>query len=282
MDAVPITLGAVFGGFAAQVSAALEHLEQAKAGLLELALGGTAVGTGLNAPDGFAALVATRIAARTGIAVAEARNHVAANAARDALVHLSAALRGVAITLHKVANDIRLMGSGPHAGLAELRLPELAAGSSIMPGKVNPIIPEVVVQVAAQVVGNDAAVAFAGAGGAFEITATIPVIGRNVLQSTHLLASAASVLADKCVTGLAADVERMRAYAEASPSVVTGLNASLGYAEAADIAKEALRTGTAIREIVLARGHVREGRITEAELDAALDVDALARGKGSE
>ena len=278
MDAVPIMLGDVFGGFAAQVRGGTLHLADAQPSLLELAIGGTAVGTGLNAPSGFGRRVAEVLCKRTGLPVVEARNHVEAQSARDALVSLSGVLRGVAISLHKIANDIRLMGSGPHAGLAELELPALAAGSSIMPGKVNPIIPEVVVQVAAQVIGNDAAVAFAGAGGAFEITATIPVIGRNVIGSIRLLAAASSVLATKCVDDLQANASRLRAYAEASPSVVTGLNRFLGYAEAANVAQEALASGRTIREVVIARGHVSDGTLSATDLDAALDVATMARG----
>ena len=272
MDATPVTLGQEFSGYEAQVQYGVERLESALPRLAELPLGGTAVGTGLNAPPGFAARVIERLCETTGLPVTEARNHFEAQGARDALVETSGQLRTIAGSLYKIANDIRWMGSGPRAGLRELSLPDLQPGSSIMPGKVNPVIPESVRQVCAQVVGNDAAVAFAGSQGDFELNVMLPVMGRNLLESIRLLANAARLFADRCVAGLTANEEICLAYAEGSPAIVTPLNRHLGYDEAAAIAKEALATGRPIREIVLARGHVEAGRIAEAEVAEILDV----------
>jgi fumarate hydratase class II len=272
MDATPVTLGQEFSGYAAQVSYGIERLESTLPRLAELPLGGTAVGTGVNTPPGFAGAVIERLRADTGLPLTEARNHFEAQGARDALVEASGQLRTIAVGLYKIVNDIRWMGSGPRAGLRELRLPDLQPGSSIMPGKVNPVVCEAVRQVGAQVVGNDAAVAFAGSQGDFELNVMLPVMARNLLESIRLLAAAARLFADRCVAGLVADAEVCREYAESSPSIVTPLNRFLGYDEAAAIAKQALATGQTIRAVVIDRGHVAAGRITEEQLDEALDV----------
>jgi fumarate hydratase, class II len=272
MDATPVTLGQEFGGYAAQVRYGIERLESALPRLAELPLGGTAVGTGINTPLGFAAKVIEKLRESTGLPVTEARNHFEAQGARDALVETSGQLRTLAIGLYKIVNDIRWMGSGPRAGLRELRLPDLQPGSSIMPGKVNPVVPEAVRQVCAQVVGNDATVGFAGSQGDFELNVMLPVMARNLLESIRLLAAASRLLADRCVVDLAANAEVCLAYAEGSPSVVTPLNRYLGYDEAASIAKEALAKELSIREVVLSRGHVTSGKLTEEQLDEALDV----------
>jgi fumarate hydratase class II len=235
------------------------------------------VGTGVNTPPGFAAAVIALLKKATGLPLSEARNHFEAQGARDALVEASGQVRVVAVSLYKIVNDIRWMGSGPRAGLRELRLPDLQPGSSIMPGKVNPVVPEAVRQVCAQVIGNDAAVAFAGTQGDFELNVMLPVMARNLLESIRLLAAAARVLADKCINGLEPDLEITRAYAEGSPSIVTPLNRYLGYDEAAKIAKQALASGRTIREVVIERGHVSDGTLTEAQLDEALDVLRMTR-----
>jgi fumarate hydratase class II len=272
MDATPVTLGQEFHGYAAQVRLGIERLESSLPRLAELPLGGTAVGTGINTPPSFAPKVIARLRELTGLPLSEARNHFEAQGARDALVEASGQLRVVAVSLYKIANDIRWMGSGPRAGLRELHIPDLQPGSSIMPGKVNPVVCEAVRQVAAQVVGNDAAVAFAGTQGDFELNVMLPVMARNVLESIKLLAAVSRVFADRCVAGLEADEEVCRGYAEGSPSIVTPLNRYLGYDEAAAIAKQALKEGRTIREVVVARGHVASGKVTEAQLDEALDV----------
>jgi len=273
MDATPVTLGQEFGGYAAAAAYGVERLRAAMPRLGELALGGTAVGTGINAPPGFAAAVIERLAAATGLPLTEARDHFEAQGAQDALVETSGALRTVAVSLVKLANDLRLMNSGPAAGLAEIHLPDLQPGSSIMPGKVNPVIPEAVVQVAAQVIGNDAAVAFAGATGAFELIVALPVMARNLLESIRLLAAASGALADRCVEGIVADAERCRRYAESSPAVVTALAPHIGYDAAAALAHEAMAGRATVREVVLERG-----LMSPEELDRALDVAAMARG----
>ncbi|XXG08318.1 class II fumarate hydratase [Micromonospora sp. SH-82] len=272
MDATPVTLGQEFGGYAAQVRYGIERLESALPRLAELPLGGTAVGTGINTPLGFAAAVIEKLRASTGLPVTEARNHFEAQGARDALVETSGQLRTVAVGLYKVANDIRWMGSGPRAGLRELRIPDLQPGSSIMPGKVNPVVCEAVRQVSAQVVGNDATIAFAGSQGDFELNVMLPVMARNLLESIRLLSAASRLLADRCVVDLVADVEVCLAYAEGSPSIVTPLNRHLGYDEAASIAKEALAKQVSIREVVVSRGHLRSGKLTDEQLDEALDL----------
>ncbi|MBO4206975.1 class II fumarate hydratase [Micromonospora echinofusca] len=272
MDATPVTLGQEFGGYAAQVRYGAERLEGALPRLAELPLGGTAVGTGINTPLGFAAAVIGKLRDATGLPVTEARNHFEAQGSRDALVETSGQLRTVAVGLYKIANDIRWMGSGPRAGLRELRIPDLQPGSSIMPGKVNPVVCEAVRQVCAQVIGNDATVGFAGSQGDFELNVMLPVMARNLLESIRLLAASSRLLADRCVAGLGANADVCLAYAEGSPSIVTPLNRHLGYDEAASIAKEALAREVSIREVVLARGHVDSGKLSADQLDEALDV----------
>jgi fumarate hydratase class II len=277
MDATPVTLGQEFHGYAAQIRIGIERLEATLPRLAELPLGGTAVGTGINTPPGFAPRVIERLREMTGLPLSEARNHFEAQGARDALVECSGQLRVIAGSLYKIANDIRWMGSGPRAGLRELRIPDLQPGSSIMPGKVNPVLCEAVRQVAAQVIGNDAAVAFAGSQGDFELNVMLPVMARNLLESIRLLANVSRVFADRCVAGLEAEVEICRLYAEGSPSIVTPLNRHLGYDEAAAIAKQALKENRTIREIVIARGHVDSGKVTEELLDEILDVLRMTR-----
>jgi fumarate hydratase class II len=246
-----------------------------------LPLGGTAVGTGLNAPAGFAAAVIARLAGDLDLPLTEAADHFEAAGGRDGLVAASGVLRTIAVSLLKICNDLRLMGSGPQTGLAEIRIPDLQPGSSIMPGKVNPVICEAVCQVCAQVIGNDAAVAFGGSAGNFELNVMLPVIARNLLGSISLLSAAASLLASRCVAGISADPARLRRLAESSPAIVTALNPFIGYEAAAAVAHEALETGKTIREAVLDRGHVSRGDLTEAQLDAALDVLAMTRRPGS-
>jgi fumarate hydratase class II len=273
MDATPVTLGQEFGGYAAAVELGCERLAACLPRLGELALGGTAVGTGINAPPGFAAMVIQRLTAERALPLREARDHFEAQGARDALVEASGVLRTVAVSLVKVANDLRLMSSGPSAGLAEIRLPPLQPGSSIMPGKVNPVIPEVVIQVAAQVIGNDAAVTFAGASGTFELNVCIPVMARNLLESIRLLATASRALAELCVSGVEADVERCRRYAESSSAIATALAPHLGYDLTAEVVKAALAEGKTLREVVLERG------LMEPDvLDRTLDVLAMTKG----
>ena len=272
MDATPVTLGQEFGGYAAQVRLGVERLHSTLPRLAELPLGGTAVGTGINSPPGFGARIIAEVASATGLPLTEARDHFEAQGARDGLVELSGQLRTIAVSLTKVANDLRWMGSGPRAGLGEINLPDLQPGSSIMPGKVNPVIPEATLMVCAQVVGNDAAVAWGGAAGNFELNVMLPMLGRNILESIRLLANVSRLLADRCVDGITANVERLREYADSSPAIVTPLNRYVGYEEAASIAKQALAERRTIRDVVLARGHVEAGRLTEAQLDEALDV----------
>jgi fumarate hydratase class II len=277
MDATPVTLGQEFAGYAAAVRYGVERLKATLPRVAELPLGGTAVGTGINAPAGFAAEVIALIAAETGLPFTEARNHFEAQGARDGLVELSGALRTIAVSLNKVSNDIRWMGSGPRTGLTELFLPDLQPGSSIMPGKVNPVLCEAVCQVVAQVIGNDAAVAFAGASGNFELNVMLPVMARNVLESVRLIANVSRVFADRCIAGIEANVERCREYAESSPSIVTPLNHYVGYDEAAKIAKQALAERKTIRQVVIERGHVEAGTISEEKLDEVLDVLSMTR-----
>jgi fumarate hydratase class II len=277
MDATPVTLGQEFGGYAAQVRYGVERLEASLPRLAEVPLGGTAVGTGINTPPGFAAAVIARLAEDMDLPLTEARNHFEAQGARDGLVEASGQLRTIAVGLYKIANDLRWMGSGPRAGLAEIAIPDLQPGSSIMPGKVNPVIPEATCMVCAQVVGNDAAVAFAGAAGNFELNVMLPVLARNLLESIRLLAAISRLLADRCVRGITADADRCREYAESSPSIVTPLNRFIGYEEAAKVAKQSLAERKTIRQVVLERGYVAQGKITEEQLDAALDVLAMTR-----
>lgn len=277
MDATPVTLGQEFGGYAAQVTYGVERLRSALPRLAELPLGGTAVGTGINTPPGFSAAVIEEVARVTGLPFTEARDHFEAQGARDGIVEASGQLRTIAVGLTKIANDLRWMSSGPRTGLAEIRLPDLQPGSSIMPGKVNPVVPEAVLMVAAQVIGNDATIATAGAAGNFELNVMLPVMAKNVLESVRLLANASRLLADRTVDGITADRERAREYAESSPSVVTPLNRYLGYEEAARIAKKSLAERKTIREVVLEDGYVERGDLTMAQLDEALDVLRMTR-----
>ncbi|WP_433545909.1 class II fumarate hydratase [Streptomyces sp. CA-294286] len=277
MDATPVTLGQEFGGYAAQVRYGVERLRSSLPRLAELPLGGTAVGTGINTPPGFSAAVIAEVARTTGLPLTEARDHFEAQGARDGLVETSGQLRTIAVSLTKIANDLRWMASGPRTGLAEINLPDLQPGSSIMPGKVNPVVPEAVLMVAAQVTGNDTTVAVAGAAGNFELNVMLPVIAKNVLESVRLLANSTRLLADRTVDGITANRERALEYAESSPSVVTPLNKYIGYEEAAKVAKKAVAERKTIREVVVEGGYVERGDLTEEQLDAALDVLSMTR-----
>ncbi|MFJ5529858.1 class II fumarate hydratase [Streptomyces sp. NPDC093261] len=272
MDATPVTMGQEFGGYAAQIRYGIERLNASLPRLAELPLGGTAVGTGINTPPGFSAAVIAEVARATGLPLTEARNHFEAQGARDGIVETSGQLRTIAVSLTKIANDLRWMASGPRTGLAEISLPDLQPGSSIMPGKVNPVIPEAVLMVAAQVIGNDATITTAGASGNFELNVMMPVLAKNVLESVRLLANVSRLLADRTVDGVVAHRERAREYAESSPSVVTPLNRYIGYEEAAKVAKKALAERKTIRQVVLESGYVERGDLTLAQLDEALDV----------
>ncbi len=276
MDATPVTLGQEFGGYAAQVRYGVERLHDALPRIGELPLGGTAVGTGINAPAGLAGQVIALLADELALPLTEARNHFEAQSSRDALVEASGVLRTIAVGLNKISNDIRWMGSGPRTGLTEVFLPDLQPGSSIMPGKVNPVLCEAVCQVVAQVIGNDAAVAWGGANGNFELNVMLPVIARNLLESIQLLANVTRVFADRCIAGIEANVERCLEYAQSSPSIVTPLNHYVGYDEAGAIAKQALKQRKTIREVVIERGHV-PGTLTEQQLDQVLDVLSMTR-----
>ena len=279
MDAVPVTLGQEFGGYARQIEAGIERVQGDTSRLGELAIGGTAVGTGLNAPDGFGAKVVEVLVNETGIAeLRTAVDSFEAQAARDGLVEASGALKTIAVSLTKIANDVRWMGSGPLTGLGEIQLPDLQPGSSIMPGKVNPVLPEAVTQVAAQVIGNDAAVTVGGLSGAFELNVYIPMMARNVLESFTLLANVSKLFAAKCIDGLVANEEHLRELAESSPSIVTPLNSAIGYEEAAKVAKEALKERKTIRQTVIDRGLIGD-KLSEEELDKRLDVLAMAKVK---
>jgi fumarate hydratase class II len=275
MDATPVMLGQELGGYAATVRYAAERLESVLPRVRELPLGGTAVGTGINTPPGFAERVIAVLAETSGQPFTEARNHFEAQGTRDSLVELSGVLRTYAVGLTKICNDLRWMSSGPTTGLAEIHLPDLQPGSSIMPGKVNPVLPEATLMVCFQVMGNDAAVTAAGASGSFELNVAMPVMARNVLESVRLLAASSRLLAERCVDGITANAERMRQYAESSPSVVTPLNKHIGYEAAAKVAKQALADGATIRETVIAMGYVERGELTEAQLDEALDVESM-------
>ena len=272
MDAVPVTLGQEVAGYSAQVRLGRERVEAALPRVAQIPLGGTATGTGVNTHPEFAARVREKLEETTGHRAEAPRDRFEAQANRDALVELSGALKVVAVSLTKIANDLALMGSGPRAGLAELVLPELQKGSSIMPGKVNPVIPEVVLQVAAQVIGNDAAITVGGMQGQFELNVRIPLIARNLLQSVHLLSSASLLLAEKCVDGLEANVERNARHAEATLATATALNPYIGYDRAAEIVKEAASSGRPLREVARERG------VDEQTLERALDLKAMARG----
>ncbi|MFI6500521.1 class II fumarate hydratase [Nonomuraea typhae] len=277
MDATPVTLGQEFGGYATQVENGVARVDSVLFRLLELPLGGTAVGTGINTPPGFAEQAIAKLREATGIRFTEAEDHFEAQSAQDSIVELSGQLKVVAVSLNKIANDLRWMGSGPRTGLGEINLPDLQPGSSIMPGKVNPVIPEATAMVAAQVIGNDAAITFAGASGTFELNVQLPVIARNILESIRLLANISRLLADRTISGITANVERLREYAESSPSIVTPLNRYVGYEEAAKIAKQALAERKTIRQVVIERGHVASGALSEEQLDALLDVLSMTR-----
>ncbi len=273
MDATPVMLGQEFGGYSTQIRQAMDRLGDGLDRLGALPIGGTATGNGLNAPIGFGREVAGLLAAETGLPITETDEHFSAQGSQDALVELSGHLRGTAVALFKIAGDIRLMASGPRTGLAEITLPSLQPGSSIMPGKVNPVMCEVVTQVAVQVIGNDSAVAFAGSQGTLELNVFLPVIARNVLDTIALLSSAADSFATRCVAGIEANADVCRSYAESTPAIATALNSHLGYDEVADIVADSAATGRTIREVVLDRA------LLSAEvLDAALDVDSMARG----
>ena len=276
MDAVPVTLGQEFGGYARQIELGIERVEATLPRLGELAIGGTATGTGLNTTADFGAKVTEELKKLTGVEqLKEAENHFEAQAARDALVEFSGAMRTIAVSLNKIANDIRLMGSGPLTGLAEIHLPDLQPGSSIMPGKVNPVLCETATQVTAQVIGNDAAIAFGGASGHFELNVFIPMMARNVLESAKLLANTSRVFAERLVDGIEPAIDRMKTLAESSPSIVTPLNSAIGYEAAAKVAKTALKEGKTIRQTVIDMGFVPE-KLSEEELDKRLDVLAMA------
>jgi len=275
MDATPITLGQEFSGYATQIRYGVDRVRVTMPRLAELPLGGTAVGTGINTPAGFSQRVIELIAEHTGLPLVEASNHFEAQAAQDSLVETSGALRTIAVSLTKIANDLRWMGSGPNTGLGELRLPDLQPGSSIMPGKVNPVIPEATVMVAAQVIGNDAAIGFAGAQGNFDLLVTLPVMARNLLESITLVGNISRVLAERTVDGLVADEERCLQLAESSPSIVTPLNRIIGYEAAAKIAKHAVAKGITVRAAVEDLGYVERGEVTAEQLDTALDVRSM-------
>ena len=271
MDAVPVTLGQEFAGYAAQVRQGIARIEDALPRLGQIPLGGTATGTGLNTHAEFASRVRALLTEQTNLAISPPADPFEAQAARDALVEVSGALKVVAVSLTKIASDLRLMGSGPRAGLAELFLPELQKGSSIMPGKVNPVIPEVVTQVSAQVIGNDTAIAIGGMNGQFELNVYVPLMARNLLQSIQLLASASRLLADKCVDGIEANREQLERYAELTLSAATALNPHIGYDKAAEIVAESARTGRPLRDVA------RDAGVDDAILDQALDYRAMAK-----
>lgn len=277
MDATPITLGQEFSGYARQIELGIERVENTLQHLGELAIGGTAVGTGINTPAEFGGKVTEELKKLTGVEqLSEAKNHFEAQANRDGLVEFSGAMRSVAVSLYKIANDIRLMGSGPLAGIGEIHLPDLQPGSSIMPGKVNPVLCETATQVSAQVIGNDAAVAFAGTQGQFELNVFIPVMARNVLESARLLANTSRQFATRLVDGIEPNEERMRTLAESSPSIVTPLNSAIGYENAAKIAKHAVKEGITIRQATIDLGYVDGEKLTEEELDKRLNVLDMA------
>ena len=274
MDAVPVTLGQEFGGYAAQVRQGIARVQDALPRLGQIPLGGTAVGTGLNTHPEFASRVRERLQEETGLEISPPADPFESQAARDALVEVSGALKTVAVSLTKIANDLRFMGSGPRAGLGEIALPELQKGSSIMPGKVNPVIPEVVTQVAAQVIGNDEAITVGGLQGHFELNVFVPLLARNLLDSIKLLASASRLFAGKCVDGIEANRETNEHYAELTLSAATALNPYIGYDKATEIVKEAASSGRSLREVA------REAGVDEAVLDEALDFRKMAKPNG--
>jgi len=271
MDAVPVTLGQEFGGYASQVRLGIERVRATVEHVGQIPLGGTATGTGLNTHPEFAEKVREILISDTDLSISAPLDRFEAQGNRDALVELSGALKVYAVSLNKIANDLALMGSGPRAGLAEIRLPELQKGSSIMPGKVNPVIPEVVIQVAGQVIGNDAAITFAGAQGQFELNVRVPMIARNLLDSIKLLASASRLLDDKCVAGIEANTEMTDRHAEATLATATALNPHIGYDRATEIVKEAADSGRMLREVALEKG------VEEEILAEALDHRRMAR-----
>jgi fumarate hydratase class II len=277
MDATPVTLGQEFGGYARQMRLGIERVRSALPRVAEVPLGGTAVGTGINTPAGFPQLVIELLTAETELPITEAIDHFEAQANRDGLVDASGALRTIAVGLTKICNDLRWMGSGPNTGIGELSIPDLQPGSSIMPGKVNPVIPEAVLMVCSRVIGNDATIAWSGASGAFELNVAIPVMGTALLESIRLLANGARVLADKTVDGLEANLDRARALAESSPSIVTPLNRTIGYEAAAKVAKHSVVQGLTVREAVIDLGFVERGEVTLDQLDTALDVLSMTR-----
>ncbi|TFC05976.1 class II fumarate hydratase [Cryobacterium adonitolivorans] len=277
MDATPVTLGQEFGGYARQMRLGIERVRTALPRVAEVPLGGTAVGTGINTPAGFPQLVIELLTNETELPITEAVDHFEAQANRDGLVDASGALRTIAVGLTKICNDLRWMGSGPNTGIGELSIPDLQPGSSIMPGKVNPVIPEAVLMVCSRVIGNDATIAWSGASGAFELNVAIPVMGTALLESIRLLTNGARVLADKTVDGLEANLERARALAESSPSIVTPLNRVIGYEAAAKVAKHSVAQGLTVRESVIDLGFVERGEVTLEQLDVALDVLSMTR-----
>ncbi|QAV71325.1 class II fumarate hydratase [Salinibacterium sp. UTAS2018] len=272
MDATPVTLGQEFAGYARQIRLGIARIQSAIPRVAEVPLGGTAVGTGINTPLGFPQRVIEILAENSGLPITEAEDHFEAQGARDSLVEASGALRVIAVSVTKICNDLRWMGSGPNTGLGELQIPDLQPGSSIMPGKVNPVIPEAVLMVCARVIGNDATIAWGGASGAFELNVAIPVMGTSLLESSRLLSNSLRALADKTVDGLEANLERALALAESSPSIVTPLNKIIGYEAASKIAKHAVAQSITVREAVIDLGFVERGEVTIEQLDAALDV----------
>ncbi|MCK6091013.1 class II fumarate hydratase [Micrococcus endophyticus] len=275
MDATPVTLGQEFSGYAAQVRYGIERVESSLPRVAEVPLGGTAVGTGINTPKGFSARVIELLAEETGLPLTEARNHFEAQANRDGLVEASGQLRNVAYSIMKINNDLRWMGSGPNTGLGEIFIPDLQPGSSIMPGKVNPVICEAAIMVCAQVIGNDTTVSLSSTNGAFELNVGIPVMAANLLESIRLLANTSRVMADKMIDGIEANEERCAFLAGASPSIVTPLNKVIGYEAAAKIAKHAVANKMTVREAVVDLGYVERGEITEEQLDTALDTMSM-------
>lgn len=277
MDATPVTLGQEFGGYEAQIRYGIERIHASLPRVAEVPQGGTAVGTGINTPDGFPQRVIALLAEDTALPITEARNHFEAQANRDGLIEVSGQLRTIAYSIMKISNDLRWMGSGPNTGLGEIAIPDLQPGSSIMPGKVNPVICEAAIMVAAQVIGNDTTIALSSTNGAFELNVGIPVMAANLLESIRLLTNTSRVMADKMIDGISANEERARFLAEASPSIVTPLNKYIGYENAAKIAKTAVKEGLTIRQATEKLGFVGEGdgKVTEEILDKALDVTSM-------
>lgn len=277
MDATPVTLGQEFAGYATQIRYGIERIQACLPRVSEVPLGGTAVGTGINAPKEFCNRVLTLLIEQTGLPLREARNHFEAQANRDGLVEASGALRTIAVSVTKICNDLRWMGSGPNTGLNEIHLPDLQPGSSIMPGKVNPVLPEAVLMVASRVIGNDATIAWSGATGLFELNVAVPIMGTTFLESIRLFSTSLRLLADKTIEGLVANVDKTRMYAESSPSLVTPLNRIIGYDAAAKIAKYAVAHSITVKEAVLNLGFVDRGEITLQQLERALDVTSMTR-----